>query len=223
MTADARIQTSSHTWRAVVIFLALTALLSAVFLAFINLTQTVTVLYVFALMMPGLAAVLTSRIVGPPLNSLGLGRWNGRFVLIAYATPVAYSLVASRDTWLLGYGALRNDEFVATVASTLRTPGAPHWAVIAVFVVLQARRYGRGGSASPERARKRGGAGSLCRAGKGVAVPPGCVGVASDLGIVAVPDYVGGLPRRGRSSVVLAADVHVRRRGDQLRAGLGCG
>jgi membrane protease YdiL (CAAX protease family) len=138
MTADARARTPSGTWRAVLVFVALTALLSGVFWAFINLTQTVTALYVFALMwMPGLAAVLTCRIVGRPLSSLGLGRWNGRFVLIAYAIPIAYCLVASLGTWFLGFGGFPKGEFVETVASTLGLPDAPHWVVIALFVVLQ--------------------------------------------------------------------------------------
>jgi polyferredoxin len=64
MTADAGAgplaATAASAWRAVVVFVVLTALLSGVFWALINPTQTVTALYVFALMwMPGVAAVLT--------------------------------------------------------------------------------------------------------------------------------------------------------------------
>jgi hypothetical protein len=118
MTADAgaapRAATVASAWRAVVVFVVLTALLSSVFWALINLTQTVTALYVFALMwMPGVAAVLTCRVLGRPLSTLGLGRWNGRFILISYAIPVAYCLVASLGTWLFGFGGFPNDEFVA--------------------------------------------------------------------------------------------------------------
>jgi uncharacterized protein len=108
MTGDARVRTPAGTWRAVAVFVALTALLSGIFWAFINFTQTVTALYIFALMwMPGLAAVVTWRIVGRPLSTLGLGRWNGRFVLIAYAIPIAYCLVASLGTWLFASAASR--------------------------------------------------------------------------------------------------------------------
>jgi hypothetical protein len=133
MAADARVQTPAGTWRGAAIFVALTALLSGIFWAYINLTQTVNAMYIFALMwMPGLAAVLTCRTVGRRLSTLGLGR----FVFIAYAIPIAYCLVASLGTWLFGFGGFPNDEFVATVATTLGMPGAPHWVVIALFVLL---------------------------------------------------------------------------------------
>ncbi len=42
--------------------------------------------------MPGLAAILTSRIVGLPLSSLRLGRWIGKLVLVGYLIPNAYCL-----------------------------------------------------------------------------------------------------------------------------------
>jgi membrane protease YdiL (CAAX protease family) len=104
----------------------------------INLTQTVTALYIFAPMwMPGVAAVLTCRILERPLSTLGLGRWNGRFVLIAYLIPIAYCLVASLGTWLLGFGGFPNAEFVRTTTDALGMSGAPTWVVIALFVVLQ--------------------------------------------------------------------------------------
>jgi uncharacterized protein len=86
----------------------LTTCLSAIFWALINLTATVTAIYVFALMwMPGLAAILTCRILGRPLSTLGLGRWNGWFVLLAYLIPIAYCLVASVGTVVFGFGGSR--------------------------------------------------------------------------------------------------------------------
>ena len=125
-------------WRAVGIFVLLTTCLSATFWALINLTATVTAIYVFALMwMPGLAAILTCRILGRPLSTLGLGRWNGRFVLIAYLIPLAYCLVASVGTVAFGFGGFPNDGFVRTVADTMGLSGIPTWAVIVLFVLLQ--------------------------------------------------------------------------------------
>jgi hypothetical protein len=83
--------TGDSPWRSVGVVVALTAGLSGIFWALINLTQTVTATYVFALMwMPAVAALLTCRIVGRPLSSLGLGRWNAKFALIAYLIPIAY-------------------------------------------------------------------------------------------------------------------------------------
>jgi membrane protease YdiL (CAAX protease family) len=128
----------ASTGKAAGIFLVLTIVLSGIFWAFIDLTQTVTALYVFALMwMPGVAAILTCRIAGLPLSSLGLGRWNGKFVLIGYLVPIGYCLVASLGTWILGFGGFPNHEFVASTADGLGLRGAPTWVVIALFVALQ--------------------------------------------------------------------------------------
>ena len=55
----------------------LTACLSGIFWALINATQTVNAAYIFCL-----------------LRTLGLGTWNGRYVLIGYLIPIAYCLVA---------------------------------------------------------------------------------------------------------------------------------
>jgi hypothetical protein len=124
-------------WRSIAVFLALTIVLSGILWAFINLTQAVTAVYVFALMwMPGIAAMLTCRIVGRPLSSLGLGRWNGKFVLIGYLIPIGYCLVASLGTWVFGFGGFPTGEFVQATADTMGLGGAPSWVVIALFVVL---------------------------------------------------------------------------------------
>jgi hypothetical protein len=46
--------------------------------------------YIFGLMwMPAVAAILTCRMLGRPLCALGLGTWNGRYVLVSYLIPVA--------------------------------------------------------------------------------------------------------------------------------------
>ena len=83
-------------WRAVGLFLLLTICLSGIFWALINATQTVNAAYIFGLMwMPAVAAILTCRILGRPLRTLGLATWNGRYVLIGYLIPIAYCLVAS--------------------------------------------------------------------------------------------------------------------------------
>ena len=89
-------------WRAIAIFLALTICLDAPFWVLVNATETVNAAYIFGMMsMPAIAAFLTCRILGRPVRSLGLGAWNGRFVLIAYLIPIAYCLIASLGTWLL--------------------------------------------------------------------------------------------------------------------------
>jgi uncharacterized protein len=124
-------------WRSIGIFLALTICLDAPFWILINATQTVTAALVAGMMwMPAVAAILTCRIVGRPLRSLGLGNWNGRFVLIAYLVPIAYCLVASLGIWILGFGGFPNTDFVGQTAESFGFAAAPDWVVIAMFVAL---------------------------------------------------------------------------------------
>src|SRR5262245_16597869 len=123
--------------RAVGLFVLLTACLSGVFWALINATQTANAVYIFGLMwMPGLAAILTCRILGRPLRTLGVGTWNGRYVLIGYLIPIAYCLAASSGIWIFGFGGFPNTDFVRKTAAAYGLGGTPEWIVIAIFVVL---------------------------------------------------------------------------------------
>jgi membrane protease YdiL (CAAX protease family) len=124
-------------WRAVGLFLLLTICLSGIFWVLINATQTVNAAYIFGLMwMPAVAAILTCRILGRPLPTLGLWTWNGRYVLIGYLIPIAYCLVAPLGIWLCGSGGFPNTEFVRQTADAFGLGELPDWVVIAMFVVL---------------------------------------------------------------------------------------
>ncbi len=104
----------------------LTVCLDAPFWVLVNATQTVNAAYIFGMMwMPAVAAFLTCRILGRPLSSLGLGTWNGRYVLIGYLIPIAYCLVASLGIWLFGFGGFPNTEFVHQTAEAFGLGGAP--------------------------------------------------------------------------------------------------
>jgi membrane protease YdiL (CAAX protease family) len=124
-------------WRAVGLFLLLTAFLSGIFWALINATQAPNPGYIWLLMwMPGVGALLSCRILGRPLRSLGW-TWNWHWVLIGYLIPVAYCLVASLGTWIAGIGGFPNTDFVHQAAGLFGLDGAPDWVIIAMFVVLQ--------------------------------------------------------------------------------------
>jgi uncharacterized protein len=111
--------------------------LSGIFWVLINATQTVNAAYIFGLMwIPAVAAILTCRILGRPLRTLGLVTWNGRYVLIGYLIPIAYCLVASLGIWILGFGGFPNTESVRPTADAFGFCEAPDWVVIAMFVVL---------------------------------------------------------------------------------------
>lgn len=124
-------------WRAVGLFIVLTICLDAPFWVLVNATETVNAAYIFGMMwMPGVAAILTCRILGRPLSSLGLGAWNSRYVLIGYLVPIVYCLVASLGIWILGFGGFPNTEFVRQTADSFGLGTAPEWVVIAMFALL---------------------------------------------------------------------------------------
>jgi membrane protease YdiL (CAAX protease family) len=140
MTAEAGAideQREVSPWRAVGLFVLLTACLSDIFWVLINATQTPNPGYIWLLMwMPGVSALLTCRILRRPLSSLGWS-WNWRWVLIGYLIPVAYCLLASLVIWIAGIGGFPNTDFVHKAAALLGLGGAPDWVIIAMFVVLQ--------------------------------------------------------------------------------------
>lgn len=57
-------------------------------------------------------------------------------MLLGYLIPLAYCLAASLGIWLFGFGGVPNNEFVRHTADAVGMSGAPHWFVIAFYVVL---------------------------------------------------------------------------------------
>ena len=175
--------------------------------------------YIFGLMwMPAVAAILTCRILGRPLRTLGLATWNGRYVLIGYLIPTAYCLVASLGIWIFGFGGFPNSDYVQTTAEAFGLGGAPDGVVIALFVVLTGttgmvsgvaaatgEEIGWRGFLVPELAK--------VLPFAGVALVSGLIWASWHYPITAVV-----YRDAGPSAVVLAVDIHIRRDRDQLRA-----
>src|SRR5713226_5715695 len=92
--------------RQIGLFLALTALLSSVFYAFIIVTGHAGGghgAYATGLMWcPALAALLTCRLSGISLETLGWGWGKWRWQWLAYAIPLAYAAVAYATVWGAG-------------------------------------------------------------------------------------------------------------------------
>jgi membrane protease YdiL (CAAX protease family) len=84
---------------------------------------------------PGIAALLTCRLLGRPLASLGW-RWDWRYQKAAYLIPIAYAAVAYVAVWISGLGAFPNREFLGQVAERFGWVGAPLWLVLAGYVLL---------------------------------------------------------------------------------------
>lgn len=90
---------------------------------------------------PGLAAILTCRLRGVPLASLGWTLGPPRWAWLAYVLPLGYSLVAYVAVWLTGAGGFYNREKVAQWATEFGWAGVPDGAVI-VFSILLLGSFG---------------------------------------------------------------------------------
>ena len=86
---------------------------------------------------PALAALLTSRLLGTKLSSLGW-RWpQPQHLAGAYFVPLAYASVAYGAVWALQLGGW-NSEFVRSVALGLGLKGLPSWASFILAIICMA-------------------------------------------------------------------------------------
>jgi membrane protease YdiL (CAAX protease family) len=86
---------------------------------------------------PALAALLTSRLLGRKLGSLGW-RWpQPKHLAGAYLVPLAYASVAYGAVWTLQLGGW-NSEFVRSVAEGLGLKGLPAWASFTLAIICMA-------------------------------------------------------------------------------------
>jgi membrane protease YdiL (CAAX protease family) len=106
-------QTNQDAIKYIVTYLGLTFFLSAVFYGLIISAGTVTAsggLYAIGLMWcPGIAAMATTLVFQRNLKGLGWRLGNVRYLVLAYALPLAYAAVAYVVVWILGLGAFSAD------------------------------------------------------------------------------------------------------------------
>lgn len=122
------------------VFVGVTALLSAVFYGFIVLTGHVgggNGAYELGLMWsPAVAALIACRLSGRSLASLGW-RWGAwRWQWLAFLIPLAYAAVAYGTVWLTGLGGFPEPSFVASTRASLGWTGAPNAVVIGGYLLL---------------------------------------------------------------------------------------
>lgn len=125
--------------RTIGIYLALTIAFSAAFEAIAIGTHDLSGgrgTFVAALMWsPAAAAFLTCRITGKPYSELGF-RWHTRGALIAWAIPLAYSLVAYVPVWLSGLGHFYDAATLVGIAKAFHTQSYSPPLQLASFFVL---------------------------------------------------------------------------------------
>ena len=86
---------------------------------------------------PAFAALLTSRLLGRELSSLGW-RWpQPKHLAAAYFVPLAYASIAYGAVWALQLGGW-NSEFVSLVADGLGLKGLPAWASFTLGIICMA-------------------------------------------------------------------------------------
>jgi uncharacterized protein len=124
----------------IVLFLALTAALSSIFYAFIIATGHVgggNGTYELGLMWsPAIAALLTCRLSGLSLQSLGWGWGAWRWQWLAFFIPLGYTAIAYAVVWLSGYGGFPDPKFVESTRAGLGWTGSPDWLVLGGYFLL---------------------------------------------------------------------------------------
>jgi uncharacterized protein len=126
--------------RSIGLFLILTAAFSSIFYAFIISTGHVgggNGVYELGLMWsPAIAALLTCRLSGLSLQSLGWGWGTWRLQWLAFAIPLAYTAAAYSIVWIFGYGGFPDPKFVESTRANLGWTGAPDSVVLAGYFLL---------------------------------------------------------------------------------------
>jgi uncharacterized protein len=138
--APATLESRPAISRKIVLFLALTSALSSIFYALIIVTGHVgggNGNYELGLMWsPALAALLTCRLSGMPVQSLGWGWGAWRWQWLAYAIPLGYTAVAYGIVWISGYGGFPDPKFVISTRASLGWTSAPDWLVLCGYFFL---------------------------------------------------------------------------------------
>jgi hypothetical protein len=91
--------------------------------------------YVTALMWcPASAALLTCKILGRDVKSLGWKWGEARYQVISYLIPLGYATVTYAIVWLSGLGGFYNKQFVTAAGSRFGLGALPAWVAIALYL-----------------------------------------------------------------------------------------
>jgi membrane protease YdiL (CAAX protease family) len=124
--------------RALPVYLLLTAALSSVFWFLIIKSGHVGAgggMYVAALMWcPASAALLTCKICGRNVGTLGWKWGQPRYQVMSYLIPLGYATLTYGIVWLTGLGGFYNQQFVTAVGNRFGLGALPAWASIALYL-----------------------------------------------------------------------------------------
>ncbi len=121
------------------VFLALTLAFSSIFYYLIASAGKLESGPVFGLMCsPGLAAIITQLGFHRTLRGLGWKLGSARYLLLAYALPIGYGLIAYGIVWLTGLGALDSGELVAEASAHIAPQISSPVALVIIYLVFAA-------------------------------------------------------------------------------------
>jgi membrane protease YdiL (CAAX protease family) len=94
-------------------------------------------MYVLGLMWsPGVAGMLTRKIYGQSLSTLGWKWGESRYQVMSYLIPLVYATIAYSLVWLFRLGSFYDKQFVADLTKSFGLGPLPAWAAITMYVVL---------------------------------------------------------------------------------------
>ena len=95
--------------------------------------------YVLGLMWsPGLAGILTRKIFGQSVNTLGWKWGQSRYQLWSYLIPLLYATIAYLAVWAFRLGGFYDHSFVANVSNSYGLGHLPDWAAISLYFAFAA-------------------------------------------------------------------------------------
>jgi uncharacterized protein len=96
-------------------------------------------MYVVGLMWsPATAAILTCKIFGRDLGTLGWKWGKARYQVASYLIPLFYATVAYLFIWVFRFGGFYDREFVSGLTQRFGLGPLPDWASISLYFVLAA-------------------------------------------------------------------------------------
>ncbi len=137
--------------RPILTYLLLTFALSSIFYSLVIHTGKLGSgfgLYVTALMWcPGIAALITSLILGRKIADLGWNWGKTKYQLGSYLTPMFYALIAYLIIWIVGWGGFYNKNAVTEISNSFGWNALPSGLVIVLYFIMMGT-FGMAGSAA---------------------------------------------------------------------------
>jgi uncharacterized protein len=96
-------------------------------------------MYVLGIMWsPATAAILTCKLFGRDLGTLGWKWGKARYQVASYLIPLGYAAVAYLFIWIFRFGGFYDHEFVSRLTQRFGLGPLPNWASISLYFILAA-------------------------------------------------------------------------------------